>query len=110
MTVEQYTFEDWGYPFIAHDYEGEFDIECPDAILGGIIVDKGDELLEVMKVVQNFVRNRIPAIMVELANIEGTSLESDVITYVGGILEALGYKDLRSYERRLAYGKKWNER
>jgi hypothetical protein len=31
MTVEKRSFKDWGYPFIAHDYEDEFGVTCPDA-------------------------------------------------------------------------------
>lgn len=108
MQVEQHTFEKWGYPFIAQDYEGEFEVECPDATIGGIVVFKGDELKDIVMAVGDFISNKVPAIMVELCHIKGTILESDIVTYLDAMLVATGYKDLKSYEHRLSYGKVWD--
>lgn len=105
MTVEKRSFKEWGYPFIAHDYEGEFGVTCPDAILYGIVVETGDDLAEVCGAVQRCIYERCPAIMIELENVLNTYLGSDVATFVSADLVAAGYKDLQSYEHRLAFGK-----
>lgn len=105
MIVETKTFKEWGYPFIAHDYEGEFGITCPDAILCGIVVETGDDLAEVCGAVQKCIYEKCPAIMVELIHVLDTYLGSDVATFLSADLAAAGYKDLQSYEHRLAYGK-----
>lgn len=105
MTVEKRSFKEWGYPFIAHDYEGEFGVTCPDAILYGIVIETGDELAEVCIAVRKCIKEKCPAIMVELENVLGTYFGSDVATFLSADLAAAGYKDLQSYEHRLAYGK-----
>ena len=43
--------------------------------------------------------------MIELENVLNTYLGSDVATFASADLVAAGYKDLQSYEHRLAFGK-----
>lgn len=105
MTIEANSFKGWGYPFIAQDYEGEFNVRCPNATLYGIIVEPGDDLKEVMDAIHWCISEKYPAIMIELQHIENTYLETDVITFATADLVAAGYKDLKSYEHRLAFGR-----
>lgn len=105
MTIEANSFKGWGYPFIAQDYEAKFNTKCPNATLYGIIVEPGDELKDIMGAIHWCIQEKYPAIMIELCNIENTYLESDIVTFAVADLEAAGYKDLQSYEHRLAFGK-----
>lgn len=105
MIVEKRSFKDWGYPFIAQDYEGEFGVTCPSATLYGIVVEPEDDLAEVCGAVQRCIYEKCPAIMIELIHVLNTYLGSDVATFASVDLVAAGYKDLQSYEHRLAFGR-----
>jgi hypothetical protein len=43
--------------------------------------------------------------MVELTHIWDTILMEDVVTYLTSLFNANGYRNLESYEHRLAFGK-----
>jgi hypothetical protein len=105
MIIEANSFKGWGYPFIAHDYEGEFNVKCPNATLYGIVVESGDKLEEIMHAINWCISEKYPAIMIELAEVENTYLASDVAIFAAADLTAAGYKDLQSYEHRLAFGR-----
>ena len=105
MEITKKTFKEWDYPFIALDYEGIFNTHCPDAMLGGIVVFTEDNLNDVITAAEEFIRSDVPAIMVELTHIWDTILMEDVVTYLTSLFNANGYKDLESYEHRLAFGK-----
>lgn len=105
MQKEKHTFKDWGYPFIAMDYEGFFGYKCPDKMLGGIVLFGDDTLEDVIKEVQNFINEKTPAIMVELDHIWNFKLKDSIVKALIELFEKNGYIDLQSYEHRLAYGK-----
>lgn len=105
MQVEIHTFKEWNYPFIAQDYEGNAGADCSNLKLGGIVVEEGDELSEIISQVADFIDKKIPAIMIELYHVWGSILMEDVDSYAREILTANGYTDLESYEHRLSYGK-----
>ena len=115
MTHEVHTFKEWGYPFIAEDYAeeiGESLEKCSGCLLGGIVLDNTDVFnpsdeyawARVIAQVTDFIQANIPAIMVELCHLSpeyGEAAEHDLTEY----FLKNGYKDLRSYENRLAFGK-----
>lgn len=108
MVIEYRSFKDWGYPFIAQDYEGEFDLKCPDAMLGGIIVEETDNIKDLVNAANLLIIHEVPAVMVELAQltyIEDESLIDEVVEHFNTLFGNAGYKDLQSYEHRLSYGK-----
>ena len=108
MVIEYRSFKDWGYPFIAQDYEGEFGLKCPDAILGGIVVEETDNIKDLLIAANLLIIHNIPAVMIELAqieHIEDKNFEDEVIKNFNGLFSDAGYKDLQSYEHRLSYGK-----
>ena len=105
MQTEIHTFKEWGYPFIAQDYEGETKIDCSGMLLAGIVVEKGDDLNDIIQTTEKYIKNDVPAIMVELEHVLGTFLAQSVNTYLSDILLANGYTDTESYEHRLSYCK-----
>lgn len=107
MVIEYRSFKDWGYPFIAQDYEGEFSLKCPDAILGGIVVDETDNIKDLLTAANLLILHNVPAVMVELTLIENDNedLKDKVVAYFDTLFSSAGYKDLQSYEHRLSYGK-----
>lgn len=103
MQTEIHTFKEWGYPFIAQDYEGETKIDCSGMLLAGIVVEKGDDLKDIIQAAEKYIKNDVPAIMVELEHVWDTFLAKDVTVYLADILRANGYTDTQSYEHRLSY-------
>ena len=112
MQTEIHTFSEWGYPFIAEDFMGEFNYSREvgqNFLLGGAVIEKGDSLNKLVEFVNNLINDRVEAIMIELCHIHNTILEDDIITYITPILESNGYKDSKSYEHRLAFGKDFSK-
>lgn len=107
MIIEYRSFKNWGYPFIAQDYEGEFGLKCPDAILGGIVVEETDNIKDLLIAANLLIIHNIPAVMIELTHIENEDekLTNEIIEYFNTLFSNAGYKDLQSYEHRLSYGK-----
>lgn len=106
MQTEIHTFRDWGYPFITKDYEAECGKDCREKMLGGIVAEPGDKLIEdIVYVAIGYIRDDIPAVMVELEHVWDTPLAHDIKTYLDKLFYDCGYKDLESYEHRLSYGK-----
>ena len=107
MTVEIHTFKEWMYPFIAQDYEGEFNLHNPNTYLAGLVLEESD--VDTKGIVENFIRmcdaGKIDAFMIELSWIDEVEAQyaDSVCTKLA---KELGYKDLKSYEHRLAYGRK----
>ena len=109
MTHEIHTFKEWGYPFIAQDYQGEVGHDCSSLLLGGIVLfdedfNPNDEYVKAVKKVQEYVDTGIPAIMIELSHLNDQH-GRDVVEFFTQFLEEHGYKDLESYENRLSFGK-----
>ena len=107
MTVEIHTFAEWLYPFIAQDYEEEFNVHNPNTYLAGLVLEESD--VDTKGIVESFIRmcdaGKIDAFMIELCHID--EIEGQYADSVcANLAEELGYKDLRSYEHRLAYGRK----
>lgn len=107
MTIEKRTFTEWGYPFIAQDYEDIFGLHRPKGILAGIVVEVGDSLQKIMEAVNKFMDEKVDAIMIELCHVEETYLADDVVNYASSLLEAGAYIDSESYEHRMSYIKEW---
>ena len=108
MHTEIKPFSEWGDIFIVQDYIGEFGYDKETAKnlkLGGAIVFKGDSLNELTKFVSSLIENKVEAVMIELYHLHGSIFENDIVTYLIPLLESNGYKNLESYEHRLAFGK-----
>lgn len=108
MQTEIHTFAEWGYPFCAEDYMGEFDYSREDSknfLIGGAVMEKGDNLDELIKFVEGLIKDEIEVIMIELCHIHNTILEQDIVKYLIPIMECNKYLDLQSYEHRLAFGR-----
>ena len=109
MTHEVHTFKEWNYPFIAEDYQDEAGHNCSELLLGGIVLEDSDVFDAhawpyVIAKVADFMRAGIPAIMVELCHLTPKyrqAAEHDLTEY----FLRNGYKDMQSYENRLAFGK-----
>lgn len=104
MNIIVQPFKKWGDLFIIQDYEGTVGYKCPDHTLSGISPTNDDLIGEVLEAIENFVSCNSDAIMVELSflnDFRRKSIAELVIDY----LERNGYKDLESYENRLAFGK-----
>lgn len=105
MEHEIHTFKEWGYPFIAQDYEDTVNADCSGLLLAGIVVEKGDDLNDIIQTAEKYIQNGVPAIMVELEHVWDTFLAKDVVVYLADILRANDYTDTESYEHRLSYCK-----
>ena len=105
MEHEIHTFKEWGYPFIAQDFQDAAGVDCSGLLLGGIVVEKGDDLNDIIQITEKYIKNDVPAIMVELEHVWDTFLAKDVAVYLADILRTNGYTDTQSYEHRLSYGK-----
>ena len=107
MTFEIHTFAEWSYPFIAQDYEEEFNVHNPNTYLAGLVLEKSD--VDTKGIVENFIKlcdaGKVDVFMIELCHIDGIEAQyaDSVCTQLA---KELGYKDLKSYEHRLAYGRK----
>lgn len=112
MYTEIKSFSEWGDIFIVQDYIGEFGYDkeiAKDLKLGGAVVFKGDSLNELTKFVSSLIENKVEVVMIELYHIHDTFLKEDIITYIIPLLESNGYKNLESYEHRLAFGKDFSK-
>lgn len=107
MQTEFHSFEEWDYPFIAQDYEGEFNIKCSNAILAGAVLYDYDNLEDIVAFLQSCIKSKVPAIMVEMVHLTEPLTGEIFSKYIKNYLEEKGYKDLESYEHRLSYGKVW---
>ena len=106
MQKELRSFRDWGYPFIVQDYEGYFGCSCPDNMLGGIVLFGNDNADEVVEAVKDFINNNVSAIMIELEHIWNNKLKKEITTRLAKLFDEAGYIDLKSYEHRMAFGKR----
>lgn len=104
MQTEIHTFKEWDYPFIAQDYEGTVNTDCSDLLLAGIVIEKGDDIGDIIQAAEKYVQNDVPAIMIELEHVWDTLLAKDVVR-LSNIFLANGYTDTESYEHRLSYCK-----
>lgn len=104
MDITVQSFKKWGDLFIIQDYEGTIGHKCPNYTLGGISPTNDDLIGEVLEVVFHLVSCNCEAIMVELSFLNDFRREN-IIKLVTYYLERHGYKDLESYENRLAFGK-----
>lgn len=103
MQTEIHTFKEWDYPFIAQNYENAVNADCSGMLLAGIVVEKGDDLNDIIQVVEKYIKDDVPAVMVELEHVWDTFLAKDVVVYLRDILRTNGYTDTQSYEHRLSY-------
>lgn len=110
MTFEIYTFKEWGYPFIAQDYEGEVGKDCSNYLLGDVVFEDGDfeirnhcPYLDGFAKIHDWIKEKVPAIMVELSHVNEEDREH-ATNFLTELLSINGYKDLQSYENRLAFG------
>lgn len=112
MQFEIHTFKDWGYPFIAQDYEGWFELGERGGenleLAAAAMFDNDD--IEDLDIFLNFcVDHKMPAVMVEMYNVTKADIERKFRLRVADILESAGYTDLESYEHRTAHGKLWED-
>ena len=105
MQTEIHTFKEWDYPFIAQDYEGTVDIDCSDLLLAGIVVEKGDDLGDIIQAAEKYIQDGVPAVMVELTHVWDRLLARNVFMHLTEIFLANDYTDTESYEHRLSYCK-----
>lgn len=109
MKHEIHTFKEWGYPFIAQDFQDAAGVDCSGLLLGGIILEDSDVFDAhawpyVIAQVADFMRAKVPAIMVELSYLTPKYREAAEHD-LGEYFIRNGYTNLESYEDRLAYGK-----
>ena len=109
MEHEIHTFKEWGYPFIAQDFQDAAGVDCSGLLLGGIVLFDEDfnpntEYVKAVEKGKEYVENGVPAIMIELAHLNGQH-RIDVELFFTEFFEKNGYTNLESYENRLAYGK-----
>lgn len=104
MQTEIHTFKEWDYPFIAQDYEGTVNADCSGLLLAGIVVEKGDDIGDIVQAAEKYVQDGVPAIMIELEHVWDTFLAKDVLR-LSNIFLTNGYTDTESYEHRLSYCK-----
>lgn len=104
MNIIVQPFKKWGDLFIIQDYEATIGHECPNYTLSGVSPTNDDLVGVVLEAVEGFVSCNSDAIMVELSFLNDFRREN-IIELVTDYLERNGYKDLESYENRLAFGK-----
>ena len=109
MEHEVHTFKEWGYPFIAQDFQDAAGVDCSGLLLGGIVLfskdmASSDNWTKVIEKITEYIDDNIPAIMVELYHLSTMHRLAATCDLVE-ILKKNGYTNLESYEDRLAYGK-----
>ena len=109
MTHEIHTFKEWGYPFIAEDYQDEAGHDCSGLLLGGIVLfdedfNPNDEYVKAVEKVKEYIGAEVPAIMVELSHLNDQH-RRDVTEFFTEFFTEKGYVDIQSYENRLSFVK-----
>lgn len=104
MDITVQPFKKWGDLFIIQDYEATIGHECPNYTLGGLSPTNEDFIEEVFEAIGLFISCKVDAVMIELSFLN--DLKRMVISrFAINLLKRHGYKDLESYENRLAFGR-----
>ena len=109
MEHEIHTFKEWGYPFIAQDFQDAAGVDCSGLLLGGLVLYDDDVFdphawRKVKEKLADFAKAGVAAVMVELYHLTSKyeKIASEDLTEY---FIRNGYTNLESYENRLAYGK-----